>query len=252
MARRFYRFSYFAPIQKGRNLRLHELRDGDAALQVASVLHDLGYQYGGLLLNRQGDPNSPVIVNDSFLQSGDLLLLTTRPPMHDAEDQRRAPRQRSYTSLEQKIFNCLEYYFAHCSGIEVNLAPSVSSRLPKELAKKQAIVFKEYGRAVCISRRGHESREQGLTTIMYMTYTRETWPSGPGLLTLFGMGGPETLVWSHLLRTKFHHLVCSRSFVMVEVKEIVPPDETSLSFADRWDARILLEIPLDAAEFAAS
>lgn len=254
MARRFYRFSYFTPGQKDRNQGTHELRDGDAALQVTDVLYEFGYQYGGLLLNPQGHSTSPLHVDDSFLGSGDLLLVTTRPPMNDSEDRSRGGGlKRSYTSLEQKIFHYLERYFARCSRLEVNLTPAVASKLPKELARKQAIVFRQYGRAMCISHTGPKREERAGTTVLYMTFTEEAWPGGPGLLTLFGMGGPETLIWSHLLRTKFRHLVCCRSFVMVEMTEPdIAGSQVNLCFADSWETRILLEIPLDETALAAS
>jgi len=253
MAPRFFRFSYFTPSQKDRNLLVHQLRDADAALQVSSVLHDLGYQYGGLLLNPPGDRESKVVIDDSFLHAGDLLLLTTRPPKDDESDRTRSRLQRSYTTLEYRIFECLEQYFYHCSRLEVVLTPSIASKLPKETAKKREIVFRQHGGAFCESYSGRKQYDHPLTTIMYMTFTREAWSGGPGLLALFGMGGPETLIWAHLLRTRFQPLVCHRSFVMAEVTEqVIVPGETTLCFADRWKATILLEIPLDEIKYVAS
>jgi hypothetical protein len=39
--RRFFRFSYYTPETKaGRGLRLHQLRDGDACIELAAVLHE--------------------------------------------------------------------------------------------------------------------------------------------------------------------------------------------------------------------
>ncbi len=49
----FYRFSYYAAASdsKKKRLLLHQLRDADAALELSGILSELGYQYGGLLLN---------------------------------------------------------------------------------------------------------------------------------------------------------------------------------------------------------
>ena len=45
--RRFFRFGYCTPATRvGRGLRLHQLRDGDAFIELAAVLYEYGYEYG--------------------------------------------------------------------------------------------------------------------------------------------------------------------------------------------------------------
>ncbi len=245
--KRFYRFSYFTPVQKDRDLLVHQLRDADAALQISALLYNLGYRYGGVLFNHPTDTDRAVLVDHSFLRPRDILLLATRPPLDDELDRTRSRLQRSHTTLEEKVFACLEQYFQHCSRAEVVLTKSLASRLPKQVAEKREVVFREYGGAFCERYSGRTRRRHLLTTITYMTFTPEAWPKGPGLLTVFGMGGPETLIWAHVLRTRFPHLVCSRSFVMAEMTEqVIPPGQLDLSFSDQWEVKILAEIPLHA------
>jgi len=244
--KRFYRFSYFVQTQRDRDLLIHQLRDADASLKISGVLSNLGYRFGGLLFNYPANADRTIPVDSSFLRPGDLLLLTTRPPLDDELDRTRSRLQRSHTTLEDKVFACLEQYFHHCSRAEVVLTKSLASRLPKQIAERREVVFREYGGAFCERYSGRTRRRHLLTTITYMTFTPEAWPKGPGLLTVFGMGGPETLIWAHVLRTRFAHLVCSRSFVMAEMTEqVVPSGELDLSFSDRWQVNLLAEIPLD-------
>jgi hypothetical protein len=56
-ATRFYRYSYFSPGKKDRDLLIHRLRDADASLEVSDVPYGQGYQYGGLLLNYPAKEN---------------------------------------------------------------------------------------------------------------------------------------------------------------------------------------------------
>ena len=125
----------------------------------------------------------------------------------------------------------------------------LAARLPKHVTDKAEVVFRQYGGAFSEQYSGRKRRGQPLTTILYMTFTPQIWTHGPALLTAFGMGGPETLIWAHLLRCRYPHLVCSRSFVMAEVTEqLIAPDENDLNFADRWNVNIIAEIPLEKEE----
>jgi hypothetical protein len=57
------------------------------------------------------------------------------------------------------------------------------------------------------------------------------------------MGGTDSLIWSHLLRTKFHHEVKldRPKIIMAEIKTRKIPEKTnSLSFADDWETKVLL------------
>lgn len=241
--KRFYHFCYFAKKQTDRELQLHHLRDGHAALEVADILFEHGYQYGGLIFNYPSNNGQTRHTDVSFLTSSDLLVLTTRPPLDDEDEQSRRTVDRSHTSLENRIFETLRNYFRYCSRSEVLLSERLTARFPAEAdAKhKRSVSFKNYSVASYI---GSDD------TAFYLIFVPHCWQDGPGLLCAFGMGGPETLIWTHLLRTlpDLRKLVGTREFVIAEAvdrKIRMPVDD--LRFTDKWSVKIAVEV-----RFAAS
>ncbi len=102
---RYYWFSYQAP---ARNLRrkqyLHLIRDGAAFAELVPVLMSMGYGYGGLVLNfpsRQSLATQEIDI--PALTPADLLVLPTRPPLSDEEEDERRKVARSHTRLEQMV-----------------------------------------------------------------------------------------------------------------------------------------------------
>jgi hypothetical protein len=128
--RRFFRFSYYTPETKaGRGLRLHQLRDGDAFIELAAVLHEYGHEYGKLILNFPAPSAAPTTpVDTSFLTASDLLVLTTRPPLHDAVRHLKHPIRRSHTSLEDCVLTAFAAYFEVCARDQVKLAGPLAAR----------------------------------------------------------------------------------------------------------------------------
>jgi hypothetical protein len=250
--RHFYRFSYYgSPTIRDEepHLLLHQLRDADAALELAHILYQRDYEYGGLLLNypRESKEESRV-VDDSFLTPDDLILITGRPPLDDEEIRpRRGIIGRSHTTLEDRIFSTLRRYFHSCARSEITLSRELTNRLPRDARRYRDVEFRLYLDRADIGRLGgRKARDiDSRATMAYLVFTQTTWPGGPGLLCAFGMGGQETLLWGYFLRTKFSHLVCRSEFAMAEIVEKhfeQPKDD--LSFADDWDVRILVDIPI--------
>lgn len=266
-ARRWYRFSYHNQ-RKGadRTLFPHQLRDGDAALFLAPVLEAQGYSYGGPIFNYphpQQPPRELVPVNEAALglRAHDLLLLTTRPPLDDVEEGRKARVLRSYTTLEDKIFrHAIRPHLARSTRSQIIVAEE-HARAFGAVATRRNLVFRLYRRrrqgdapsrtdlGACISRYlphgstvWHEPPRECSLSAAYLIFEKHAWPGGPALLAGFGMGGMETLVWAYLLRTRFSHLVGARRFVMAEIVERdVPEPPLTMGFADRWDVRLLTE-----------
>jgi len=258
-APKFYRFGYYTPEQDDRHL-LHHLRDGDASIELSEVLRDKGYRYGGLVLNypvddRKYPPSYSIprrFVDDSFLKAGDLILLTTRPALHDRVDPARSYINRSYTTLEDKVFKALGKYFQHCSRIQVFLSDYVIDKYP-QVRERCNIQFRQNQTqnlkhnlkqnlgSVYDSVNRHKPPSSNLTA-MYMVYIERAWENGPKLLCAFGMGGPETLIWAYLLRTRFHDLVASQEFVMAEMEERpILPGCDNLNEVNDWDVKNLTE-----------
>lgn len=252
--KRFYRFSYYGPPRdKDRELHIHQLRDGDAALELAAVLYQRGYQYGGLLLNYPPPQDSTPkrqpperAVDHSFLEPGDLLLLAGRPPLDDQWAGTRWKIARSHTDLEKKVFLALREYFQNCHRSEITLAERLVERLPQEAVVKRDIKFYLHHHPTYEEVDGHKyvpaSRTE-LVTAAYLVCKREAWPGGPDLLCAFGMGGKETLLWSYFLRTRFAAWLGSREFVMAELKlKELDPHASDLRFAGEWEVTPLAEV----------
>lgn len=248
--RYFHRFSYFTAQKRDRDLLLHQLRDGDAALELSDVLFSEGYRYGGLILNypTEGKLDRRAL-DDTFLKPRDLVLLTTRPPLDDTVDQPRKRLDRSYTTLEEKIFAALRQYFQHCSRSQVIISEGVARQLPGTFNKRN-IQFKQNLSPVYDACDGRKYSGRPPLTAVYLVSIPEAWTGGPGLLCVFGMGGKETLGWTHLLRTRYNGLVPrllkSGGMIMAEIEQQeirVPPD--SLSFSQDWKMEILIDIRHD-------
>jgi hypothetical protein len=244
-AKKFYRFAYYStPEKKDRDLLLHQLRDGDATLELSEVLRELGYVYGGLLLNYPGSPNKRRQVNTDFLKPSDILVLNTRPPLDDSDRRRVCP---SYTDLEERVFAALRgSFFAECSRTQIRLHPSLP--LPSARSKYRSMEFRQYHGAYCVAYGGVPvARTESRTAPSFMVFKQQAWPGGPALLCVFGMGGPESLITNHLVRTRTHlrQLVCKYEFVLIELQEqsvVLPQDNLRFLSSPGWAAKVALKL----------
>ncbi len=253
----YFWFSYQAP---ERSLRrqpyIHLIRDGAAFAELAAVLGSMGYGYGGLLLNfpsRQSFGRQAADI--PALTPNDLLVLPTRPPISDEEEDERRKVARSHTSLEKMVLAALEPFFQICSRAHLKLSRTLSARLPKRLENRANILFATYSNAahkVYQSYTGaqwYEPEDPNITST-YLVYTPSVWPEGPALLLSFGMGGIETLIWNLLLRTQHSSLLeeivaCGeRRFIMGEMtgpSNLQPP---VLLRADSYELTLAANISL--------
>jgi hypothetical protein len=246
--RRFFRFSYLRPYSAGLP-HLHELRDGDAFAELAVKLVANGYQYGGLLLNYQGVDLS---LETTGVRASDVIVLTTRPPLDDDPETHRLFIEKTGTDLERVILATISRYFEKCSRARIVLKEELSSQLKQ--ANRGDIIFTQYGPA-CYS----ELRSRSLKgkrhpnpaykgpnkTAAFFVRTR-IGERGPGLIAAFSIDGPQTLVWCHLLRTRFSHLLTSDRFVMAEMSASdFPAKPIDLSFARNLEVELLLNLRPD-------
>jgi hypothetical protein len=252
MVKNVFRFSYPSLGKADRPSRPHQLRDGDAFMHVFHILHSFGYSYGGLLLNPTSErPPKITRVTTPVINSTDLILLTTRPPMDDEEEEEKRHIKRSYTDLEVKIFEALQPYFEKCSRGYIELSKSMAEHFSREFMNRARIEFRMNAGASYLRYKEYDDSAHWIPasnpqrTAAYFLFLAEAWPDGPSLITTFGMGGIETLVWSYLLRMRYSHLLRSPRFVMVELlAQAVPRRPLSLDFADGWHTEILLEVSL--------
>ena len=82
-------------------------RDADAALALNRALCARGFELGETIINYPAKPRqtAPIAIDESFLKPGDLIVLTTRPPIHDLADGVRGRIDRGFTTLEDEVFD---------------------------------------------------------------------------------------------------------------------------------------------------
>jgi hypothetical protein len=244
--RRCFRFAYLTPCHKDRERYPFQLRDGDAALCLLPALEEHGYRYAGPIFNYPSAGPDLIPLDVSFLRKTDLLLLTTRPPIHDSAVGDKKGIPRSYTMFEEKLFEGpLRERFERCARSEI-LLTNETAAISAEIAKRQAIVFRQNGGAMYqsygspITREWRRFKKPPPLTAAFLLYSEQAWPGGPALLAAFGMGGTETLVWCYQLATRFRHLLFTTPFAMAELRtEPLAERPTSIAFADSWEVTIL-------------
>ncbi len=255
---RYFWFSYQAPARSLRRKQyLHLIRDGAAFAELVPVLISMGYGYGGLVLNFPSRPSlATQEIDIPALTRADLLVLPTRPPLSDEQEDERRKVARSHTRLEQMVLSGLDPFFEICSRAHVRLSQTLSAKLPVRSANRANIQFATYSNAAVkdyqtYSGGGWEEPDNPNMTMTYLAYTPRAWPGGPALLLSFGMGGIETLIWNLLLRTHYSALLedilarGERRFIM---GEMTMPAGTSpppvLLRADSYELSLILDTAL--------
>jgi hypothetical protein len=260
--KRIFRMAYHTSLSKNSRFRIHQLRDGDAFSELSAVLYSRGYEYGGLLLNLPSEkPLEPHPVDISSLTSSDLVLLNTRPPIDDIEEEDKHLVRQSFTNFEAVIFNAVKpKYFEWCARSHIILSETLARQLPTGFRDRANMLFHQSRDGSYIKHGEYASgswrppADQRLTAVFFIQIPA-LWEGGPGLLAAFGMAGIETLAWNYLLRTRFlrrgrqaaeeSDWLDSYSFLMAEVlPKKVPRKPTNLSFAEEWEVVPILRIPL--------
>jgi hypothetical protein len=141
--KRFFRFSYLTGQRGDRRIYPHQLRDGDACIELTPILMSLGYEYGGGLLNYE--PGTPDLSKElrNSLGPSDLLVLTTRPPLDDKpyKDKKKVIPSR-YWFEREVIFGALKpAFFTFCSRLEVDVSENVSEALLDEFKNRAILCF---------------------------------------------------------------------------------------------------------------
>src|SRR5262249_46166065 len=139
----WFRWGYYTESRVDRSVRHFQLRDADAALFLGPVLAERGYRFGGVIFNPPADPPADPLarrkVDRSFLGPNSRTVVPTRPPMHDLVDGDRKYIRRSFTDLEQLVFDALGTAFTHCSRTQVTLADAVVRGVPAAAERQNSI-----------------------------------------------------------------------------------------------------------------
>lgn len=249
--KRFYHFSYLRqPLDAAP--RIYDLRDGDAFAELEPVLLGLGYEYGGVLLNQPPDSGPGLLPR---LGREDIVVLTMRPPLDDDEtfDSKTIPRTDS--DLEKLILRAARDVFKTCKRSLIQLQAEVARQLPPDTADRAAIRFRVYksddhkfayyktlkhpSGTTRQAKSFHKPPNPKTTAAFLLKVSLE--PGGPTLINAFGVEGITTLLWCHLLRTKYAYLLEVPGFTMAEISAgDLPPQPLDLSFVDSWQVRLLL------------
>jgi hypothetical protein len=240
MSGRIYHFTYAVPPHNkkteadGATLRwardLHLIRDASAFVELAKTIFDAGYSWGETVLNlyfeEQGKTPQPSHAPD--LCDDDLIVMTTRCPLDDDEDEDAKKRiRRSYTPLETAVFHTARCFLKRSKREKIILAkplqdfrkdvglPRGSFRFPKTSAEEKPTSRREKE-----AEQTREMRKQILGFLVFAPRLIKAEPTKRGetkrqeeptckgkFLLSFGMAGVENLLWARTLRRKHSDLL---------------------------------------------
>ena len=251
---------------RGKRGELAKNRDAAAFTEMMSGLGLLGYRFESMIFNYAlaTGPNDGVGIEDlRFVRSGDLVVMVTRPPLHDLQVQNRKYVPRSGTRLEQQIFGAVGRFLKICSRTHLRLQEEVvkvweqgrDPRSPGERIQTPAD-FKFFqncdarlkslntiGGASRARRLDHGSDYRSIGCFIHVPFIEEF---GCRLIVSFGMAGMENLIWNRIVRTRFDHWLKEPVFALAEMNlNRIPKEPVTLNFVDEIPVKVLLEIPVD-------
>lgn len=250
ITRRFFHQSFAAPPRNPRYIGeqmvwshdLHRIRDTSALLELTSALQQAGYLFEETILGLY--PPGALALAPEF-KDGDLLVLTTRPPLDDTSvdgEPSVNPIHGSGSSQERAVLEMLRTVFlAHSTRTELSLRdPLYNCLKAKPLLNERVLSF--------YSRAGRLDRDRDKTVcFLFRAPQIQGMPAKVGCLCSFGMAGIENLIWARTLRKERDTLarVIANSkewLIVVGVGTLTPyPDPKirplTLAFADDFQQR---------------
>lgn len=255
-ARRVYHVTYPCSV-RGRRGELAKHRDAASFCQLLGCAQARGYVFDSFIFNYASEPSLPAVEPGlDFLRPEDLLMLTTRPPLHDDVRPSRKHVPQSGSRFERRIFDAIGGYLSICSRTHVRLQPGlVQGRERRQGAGIHAMgadfTFCQNCDARLRAWTTLAARERARRLRHHSDYRSLGWfihiPQvegiGCGLIVSFGMGSFENLVWSRIVRTRFDRWFDAPVFAMAEMDlNKVPADPATLHFADDIPVRVLMEV----------
>jgi hypothetical protein len=255
--RRIHPISLFLT-PKHKSVALAARRDQHAALEIVPALLGQGFGYGEPILDYppRKPPPEPVRKSDlhkvdlSFVAPGDVLLQTTRPPMHDRFDDLRKRIRQSYTDLEDHMFDVWDNYIAWNSRGRVLLHKRLHHLLQPPHENKRQIIFRESQGAPyleladCTGARERTDETTERRTAVFLLRKEEAWPGGPGLIGAFGMDATATAVWCYRLGRDLDYLLARPGFVFAEMTNPgIKERPTNMLCARDWAIEVLVHAP---------
>jgi hypothetical protein len=223
--------------------RLYKARDCVAFCELSPVFYSFGYEFG-TTVHLYPEDERPLSQFPAF-RPADLLLLTTRPPLHDVKpDELYSSRKRIYpgkTGVEAALGPELLKFFSYCSRKHVILTDHGASFLgvPDALKWKHVEVY-EYRNAEILCHHVPETLKPPVgrrSTIAFFLRVNQVPHIGCDFAASFAMDAYGTLIWNRIVRTRFPEWVKKPQFVMAEVvfKRDLPDMPLTPEFADDED-----------------
>ena len=265
LPRRAYHNAYPCLV-RGKRGELAKNRDAAAFTEMMSGLGLDGYRFESIIFNyalAAGAKGTVGIEDLSFVRSGDLLVMVTRPPLHDLQVQNRKYVPRSGTRLEQQIFGAVSRFLEICSRTHLRLQEEVvkaweqgmgSAPLGERIQTPADFKFcqncdarlKSLNTLDLASRArrldyGRDYRSIGC--FIHVPFIEEF---GCRLIVSFGMAGMENLIWNRIVRTRYDRWLKEPVFALAEMNlNRIPKEPVTLNFVDEIPVKVLVEIPVD-------
>ena len=227
-----YRVTYSNVRTNAKSHPLHQVRDGTAFCELAAAFMQRGYAFGTTIHLYRNDLRQL----DAFprFQRGDVLVMTTRPPLNDADvpsiDQlatqpakpaaHHRPRKTiepNNSQLEKLIFTELRRYFAHCDRKFIELTPHAARLLGRENARFAHFELHEYHRATVMKyhhKDGATDAQPPPRSIGFLFRFNNVANAGWDVVVNFGMCGYTNLVWNRIVRTRHPDWLREHRFLM--------------------------------------
>jgi hypothetical protein len=210
--KRYFHQTFAAPPHNHRYLNdqviwphdLHRTRDASALVEVSDSLNRAGYDFEETILGLYPEPKtsrdacspSPLKFGPE-LRAGDLLVMTTRPPLDDDEGDAMNRIRGSGSPQEKAVLDTLRAVFlAHSSRTTIRLQEPIYHLFKNEdLLQPRSLAF--------FSREGRlGEKHQRDRTICFLLRAPQIQGLQPhvGCLCIFGMAGAENLIWARTLR----------------------------------------------------
>lgn len=235
---RVFRLTY-SNVRPEDHPELFKCRDGVAGFELAAALFEAGYRYGTTVYLYPDDDRK--LTDFPAFQPSDILVLTTRPPLHDqaALIPSRKVIHAAKTELEAVLFAALGEYFEFCTRKHMVLTKRGADCLRVEQPQKWAHVelYEYCGAEILKHHVGPEvlkRLENRRSSIAFFFRANRLPRINCDFVASFGMDGFGTLIWNRIIRTRFPEWLTSPRFVMAELiyKQPFPDKPITPEFVD--------------------
>lgn len=250
----YYSVVYYRPYRELRDRtfisQLHKTRDGLVHLELSPILRKAGFSYAGTILNVPYTVrrDNAAAIRDSEIRTarGDLFVLGTRPPLEDNDKLSRRTVDRSGLPIETRLLAETRKVFSICRRNAVVIQDFI-----EVCDEYRHVRFGEFNGAPVKS-----ATSKGLPafTLGYCVWLPAMNERNWHLLTIFGMGGTESVVFAHLLRTKFAKEMsgvlkskCGRLIIVRFLLAKVVPCPLLAVSAEELEAQVVTDVALEEA-----